>query len=88
VDEARPERMMRVRLPGDSRETLAHRGERPTRKPRPSREEEEPEEADDEWPEASGRETPRRRRSGLKIDEDALDSPPTTYTPWLPRARR
>jgi hypothetical protein len=79
---------MRVRLPSDSRETFAHRGERPTRKPRPSRDEEEPEEADDEWTQAPGRETPKRRRSEPKIAEDALDSPPTTYTPWLPRARR
>jgi len=79
---------MRVRLPGDSRETFAHRGDRPTRKPLTSREEEEPEEADDEWTKTPGRETPRRRRPELKIDEDALDSPPTTYTPWLPPARR
>jgi hypothetical protein len=79
---------MRFRLPGDSPETSAHRGERPARKPRPSREEEEPEEAGDEWTETPRRETPRRRRTELEIDEGALDSPPTTYTPWLPPARR
>jgi len=83
-----PEKTMKVSLSGDSRETLGDRGERPTRRPRSSREEEERGEAEEEGAETPRRETPRSRRRELEADEGALDSPPTSRAPWMPPARR